>query len=145
MDLQSIIVELKDIAVDQIADNLAKEQSGYQKARSAIRDFRTILQEMAISLAESNENRPLVVVINELDRCRPTYAAKLLEVAKHLFAVDNIVFVLAVNRDQLDHSIRGLYGSEFDAKGYLRRSSTLTSICRPPEGLYRGESQDYWH
>ena len=63
----------------------------------------------------------LIVAIDELDRCRPSYAVELLEVAKHLFSVDRIVFVLAVNLDQLAHSVRALYGSDFDAKGYLRR------------------------
>ena len=47
--------------------------------------------------------------------------SEFLEVAKHLFSVDRIVFVLAVNLDQLAHSVRALYGSDFDAKGYLRR------------------------
>ena len=60
-------------------------------------------------------------MIDELDRCRPSYAVELLEVAKHLFSVDRIIFVLAVNRDQLAHSVRALYGSDFDAEGYLRR------------------------
>lgn len=46
---------------------------------------------------------------------------ELIEVAKHLFGVDYIVFVLAVNRTQLSHSIKALYGSDFDAIGYLRR------------------------
>ena len=41
--------------------------------------------------------------------------------AKHLFTVDHIVFVLAVNRAELAHSIRALYGNGFDADGYLHR------------------------
>ena len=108
-------------ALDQSQESAGERISGYREARKAVREFRNALQEMAESLAESNGGLPLVVVIDELDRCRPTYAAKLLEVAKHLFAVDNIVFVLAVNRAELEHSIRGLYGSQFDAAGYLRR------------------------
>ena len=39
----------------------------------------------------------------------------------HFFSVDGVVFVLAVNRSQLAHSIRAVYGSGFDAEGYLRR------------------------
>ena len=54
-------------------------------------------------------------------RCRPSCAVELLEVAKHLFSVDRIVFVLAVNFDQLVHSVKALYGNDFDAAGYLRR------------------------
>ena len=76
---------------------------------------------MAETLSQASENRPLIVMIDELDRCRPSYAVELLEIAKHLFSVDHIVFVLAVNRSQLAHSIRAVYGSGFDAEGYLRR------------------------
>ena len=95
--------------------------SEYQEAKKSVQEFKHVLQDMAETLAQSRENRPLIVVIDELDRCRPSYAVELLEVAKHLFAVDRIVFVLAVNRSELAHSIRALYGSGFDAKGYLRR------------------------
>ena len=95
--------------------------SGHLKARKSVAEFRRVLQDIAATLSEANGNRPLMIVIDELDRCRPSYAIELLEVAKHLFSVDRIVFVLAVNRDQLTHSVRALYGSDFDAVGYLRR------------------------
>ena len=91
----------------------------YTKAKDSIAEFGDRLQEMARSPVLSEH--PLVVMIDELDRCRPSYAVELIEVAKHLFSVDHTVFVLAVNRDQLAHSIKALYGNEFDATGYLRR------------------------
>lgn len=100
------------------ADN---EVTGYQKAKESVEKFRTALEDMAETLSRTGENRPLIVMIDELDRCRPTYAVELLEVAKHLFAVNGIVFVLAVNRSELAHSIKAVYGSDFDAEGYLRR------------------------
>ena len=89
-------------------------------AQELVRKFRVALQDMAKELSARKGN-PLVVMIDELDRCRPSYAVELLEVAKHLFSVDRIVFVLAVNRSQLVHSITALYGTDFDAHGYLRR------------------------
>ena len=95
--------------------------SSYRQEQESVQTFRSKLQDMASALAESKKSGPLVVVIDELDRCRPSYATELLEVAKHLFTVDHIIFVLAVNRSELTHSIRALYGSEFDAQGYLRR------------------------
>ena len=73
------------------------------------------------SVLDQSTKHPLMVVIDELDRCRPSYAVSLIEVAKHIFGADHIIFVLAVNRTQLQHSIRALYGNEFDATGYLRR------------------------
>ena len=77
--------------------------------------------------------KPLVIMIDELDRCRPSYAIELLEVAKHLFAVDNVVFVLAVNRAELVHSVKALYGSGFDAEGYLRRFFDLDFQLPEPD------------
>ena len=92
----------------------------YKENQESIRSFRKHLREMADALKQC-KNHPLMILIDELDRCRPSYAIALIEVAKHLFDADHIVFVLAVNRTQLAHSIRALYGECFDAPGYLRR------------------------
>ena len=92
----------------------------YKENQESIRSFRKNLREMAAALKQC-KNHPLMILIDELDRCRPSYAIALIEVAKHLFDADHIVFVLAVNRTQLAHSIRALYGDRFDAPGYLRR------------------------
>ena len=101
---------------------LAKDRLDvYEKAQRSVKKFRNVLQDIADTLSESSENHPLILVIDELDRCRPSYAVELLEITKHLFSVDHIVFVLAVNRSELAHSIKALYGSGFDAEGYLRR------------------------
>ena len=112
------------VAVEAASNTLAAANSGeadtndYQKAKDALESFKTELEDLAKGL-----DKPLVVMIDELDRCRPSYAVALLEVAKHLFAVGdaNVVFVLAVHRAQLVHSVKALYGSDFDAEGYLRR------------------------
>lgn len=96
-------------------------EATYVEAKALLGDFRTALREEAFSLAEKHNDLPFVVLIDELDRCRPTYAIELLETAKHLFSVDRIVFVLCLDRMQLTHSVRAVYGSDFNADGYLRR------------------------
>ena len=63
---------------------------------------------------------PLVFIIDELDRCRPTFAIELLERVKHIFDVPDLVFVFGVNRDELCKSLQSIYG-EIDATVYLRR------------------------
>ena len=108
--------------VGQALGSYAEERlSAYQKTRESVVEFRHALQDMADAVSKFKGSRPLIVMIDELDRCRPSYAVELLEVAKHLFAVDHIVFVLAVNRSELAHSIKALYGDDFDAQGYLGR------------------------
>lgn len=65
-------------------------------------------------------HHPLVFIIDELDRCRPTFAIETLERLKHIFNIKNLVFVLGVDRRQLSSCIRSVYG-DIDVDGYLRR------------------------
>ena len=110
-----------DLARNTLASLVEERLSDYGKTKQAIGEFRQALHDMAHALSKQREGRPLVVVVDELDRCRPSYAIEFLEVAKHLFSVDRIVFVLAVNRAELAQSVRALYGVSFNAEGYLRR------------------------
>lgn len=72
---------------------------------------------------ESLEKKPLIILVDELDRVRPDYAVKFLEAIKHIFSVQGICFVLAVDREQLKKSIQQLYG-DIDFNGYYRRFVT---------------------
>ena len=125
---------LTEKEVGQVLGSVAKEKlSEYHEAQKSVKAFRHKLQDLAKTLAKSGKNPPLIVVIDELDRCRPTYSVELLEVAKHLFSVDHIVFVLAVNRRELAHSIKSLYGRDFDATGYLGRFIDIDFELPEPE------------
>ncbi|MFQ9247049.1 MAG: P-loop NTPase fold protein [Clostridium paraputrificum] len=70
---------------------------------------------------QSASNNKIIVFIDELDRCRPTFAIELLEVIKHLFDIDNFIFVISIDKEQLAHSVATIYGQDMDTLGYLRR------------------------
>ena len=80
------------------------------------------------------EAEKLVVFIDELDRCKPSFAIEMLERIKHYFDDERIIFVVSLNKEQLIHTISNYYGSEFDATRYLNRffdvSITLPEISR---------------
>ena len=63
---------------------------------------------------------PLVFIVDELDRCRPTFAIELLERVKHIFDIPDVVFVFGINRDELCRSLQSIYGN-IDVDVYLRR------------------------
>ena len=112
-------VEIGEKVLAAFADDSISQ---YGQAKTALSEFKAALQAAATTLSKRVENAtPLVVIIDELDRCRPSYAVELLEALKHLFSVNGIVFVLALNRNELVHSVRVLYGTGFDASIYLRR------------------------
>ena len=105
----------------------------FEQAQSSERDFleeyldqRATKDELKNHLAKLSEaildesKRPLVFIIDELDRCRPTFAIELLERVKHIFDVPNLVFVFGVNRDELGKSLSSVYG-DINTDVYLRR------------------------
>lgn len=74
---------------------------------------------LAALLPEKGER--LIVFVDELDRCSPSYAVRLLERIKHYFDNENITFVFSVNIDELQHTIKKFYGATFDGARYLDR------------------------
>lgn len=81
--------------------------------------YRQTLTEVAELIG--GEEKPLIIIVDELDRCRPRFAVQILEKIKHFFSVKNVVFVLSVNQEQLEHSIKAEYGIGIDANTYLQK------------------------
>lgn len=89
------------------------------KEHSITKDFHSSLEEYCKSLTPSKKK--VIIIIDELDRCRPTYAIELLERVKHLFNVYGMIFIFAVDHKQLSVSVKHAYGNDIDQDGYLRR------------------------
>lgn len=88
---------------------------------NAVEHFRDSLTDLFKSVSSKNDGKPVFIFIDELDRCRPTYAIELLERVKHFFAIEGCRFVIATDTDQLAHSICAVYGTGFASKRYLKR------------------------
>lgn len=123
-------------AIGEFTENQLNELTeDYKIKKSSIEKFKTSLEEFAKS---SGNGKPLVFIIDELDRCRPNFAVEVLERIKHLFSVPGIIFILSIDKVQLSHAVKGVYGSQsIDANEYLRRFIDLEySIPKPlPIGL----------
>jgi KAP family P-loop domain len=99
------------------------------KQRETINSFKQKLSELSALLSPSNSDTkslPVIFIIDELDRCRPSFALDLLEKIKHLMSVPNLHFVLGVNLDQLRESVKVEYGPNINAHIYLQKFITLT-------------------
>jgi len=81
-------------------------------------EIREQVKDIFKSIIDENVQK-LVIFIDELDRCRPSFAIEMLERIKHYFDDDRIIFIASVNREQLIHSISKYYGINFDSTGYL--------------------------
>lgn len=70
-------------------------------------------------MIEDSGLKKLVIIIDELDRCKPLFAIQTLEIVKHFLDVKDVVFIFAVDLEQLSHSVESIYGFGMDASGYL--------------------------
>ncbi len=108
-------------------DGPASERlDAYDAKRAATEELRETLRSLASDVREET-GHPLVFIIDELDRCRPTFAIALLERVKHIFDVPDVVFVFGVNRLELTRSVQSVYGA-IEAGTYLRRFFDLEFV-----------------
>jgi hypothetical protein len=105
---------------ETIADLVKERLNAHSKETEVIQSFRESLSDLPASLMNNGSGR-LVIVIDELDRCKPTFAVEILEKIKHLFSVKNVVFLLVMNKQQLEEAIRSVYGAKIDAHTYLQK------------------------
>lgn len=129
------INEMVDEALTNLSETLAKDQiEKYEKSKQSLKGFKQELAKFANEVSTTTEpTKPMVVIIDELDRCRPTFAIEILEKAKHFFDVPNVIFVMAVDKSQIGHSIRSVYGTGMDVNGYLKRFIDLEFFLPPPK------------
>lgn len=120
-------------AVDKIIDEKAEMLLGrFKEGKESIETFRRELEKFLAEAPTKDKKSPLFVLVDELDRCRPSYAIELLERVKHLFSIDNVIFVFATDAGQLQHAIGAVYGGDFDGQRYLRRFFDRTYIFEEP-------------
>ncbi|WP_165721349.1 MULTISPECIES: P-loop NTPase fold protein [unclassified Pseudoalteromonas] len=103
-------------------DFLTSVKKDHEEQVEAIKSIRKELGLLAEVLKQTHgKELPVIVLIDELDRCRPNYAIEMLEVIKHFFTTKNFVFVVATDTTQLQESIKSVYGFNFDSNTYLKR------------------------
>ncbi|MBC3916201.1 hypothetical protein H8L32_01765 [Undibacterium sp. CY18W] len=101
---------------------ISKALNEHRTIKESIRQFKKQVGALIQALDSIDGIQlPIIVFVDELDRCRPDYAIELLEGIKHLFGVRGVYFVISTNLEQLSHSVKAVYGSKFDGHTYLRR------------------------
>lgn len=105
----------------------------HNKNIQVIEKFKEELSSAAYELTKAlGKKGPVIIFIDELDRCRPDYAVRLLEVLKHVFNSKGICFISSANISQLEHSIKTIYGSEFNSELYLDRFFNYRLVLPKP-------------
>jgi hypothetical protein len=117
-----------------MAENTAQHYlDNYSQTKAQIEQFKYSLERVVQHISP---NGPLVFIVDELDRCKPSYSVELLEKLKHVFSVPNVHFILSINRKQLEASIKGQYGQEVNSNLYLQKFIQF-SVTLPMKSRFR--------
>lgn len=130
--LNRVGVDGKDVTSS--ASNAFDEYADLQASRQQLKECLTGIADTIFN----SSHRPLLFIVDELDRCRPSFAVALLERIKHLFPIKHLVFLVGVDREQVKASVRAVYG-DIDAENYLHRFFDATLRLRqfsPSQFIY---------
>ncbi|CCU71299.1 KAP family P-loop NTPase fold protein [Thalassolituus oleivorans] len=108
-ELEEHIQDTANAAIDATVRAMLKD---HERAEQSLEALQATLRDIA-------KSNPIVIFIDELDRCRPNYAVQVLEVIKHTFDVEGVSFVLVTNTLQLKAAVNHEYGAVVDAQRYL--------------------------
>jgi nucleoside-triphosphatase THEP1 len=148
--IKKYVVDIDDISLEAI-NNITKASTeilegqikDYTNKKKTINEFKKELEKF---VKQADNSKPLIFIVDELDRCRPNYSVEVLEQIKHFFSVPGIVFVLSIDKKHLSSAVKGFYGSEqIDSNEYLRRFIDLEySIPAPKVELFNQYLYGYY-
>ncbi len=121
IDVEAIINIIKD--GDEDAASRIEESHEYDVYFS----FKKTLARLKETIAILSKEQTLVVIVDELDRCLPEYMIKVLERLHHVFEdIPNVQVILAVDKQQLEYTIKQIYGESTDVDKYLSKFIDFT-------------------
>ena len=101
---------------------IAKPEAGnacfelYEERRKLFEELRSLLSDLT-----HKAKQPILIIVDELDRCRPNYAIEFLETIKHIFDIKGLIFVIGVDKNQLASSAKALFGQQLVFDEYYRK------------------------
>ncbi len=102
----------KEIKEEELGENIFKE---FKQRKEVLKEIKNIISDY------TKDGKKLVIIVDELDRARPDYAVHFLEDMKHFFDIENIVFIFGVNKEQMEATVKTLYGNNLKFEGYYRK------------------------
>ncbi len=120
--LYAVAKDILNITTAGAAENTIEQLfKAINQSKNNLNELKEYLTSLPDNMEDEYKDKPIIFIIDELDRCKPTYAIKILEIIKHLFSVPNIVFILVANSEQLCQSIKHEYGNDIDGYNYLHK------------------------
>lgn len=110
-------IDLVEIASEAVEEQQEADIDDFD----SLYGFKRALENTRKNIQKIAQDKTVLIVVDELDRCLPEYAIKVLERLHHIFVdLENIIVLVSMDKNQLEHSIQGIYGN-IDVDIYLRK------------------------
>ena len=109
---------------DKDLHDLLKDVSGsfiddFSYEKDDAEDIYLKFQSAAENLIEKMNS--VTIIIDELDRCRPTFALETIEKIKHIFNIQGFKFILVYNKEIMKSVVKKEYGIEETSERYVSK------------------------
>lgn len=136
-----------DEFTEEIIDSMQNQSDAIiEKYFDLHANAKSTLERFKKALIDASNEVQVIIIIDELDRCNPSYALNFLEVIKHTFDVSETVsFIISANLNQLNKTVRSTYG-DIDSEIYLDKFFTyqidLVGVLK--NNIYKEASIQYF-
>lgn len=134
-DIEAVDDQLEKAIDWDLSQFVSKTLEEYTNKDKGIYIFKETLEEII------SDKGKVVFIIDELDRCRPDFAVRLLERIKHFFDIKWLYFVLGINKAQLEKYIIKVYW-EIDANTYLHKFIDIETVL--PKALKENNINEHY-
>lgn len=112
-EIVNVVAEGSQKAQENIEE--AQEYDQYYYLKEALKKFQK-------AICKLSEKYPVMIIVDELDRCLPEYAIRVLERLHHIFqGTKNVQVVLSIDKTQLEHTVKQIFGEKTEAGRYLAK------------------------
>ena len=120
--ITKIVVETIKSKMGIDVTGIVEMPEGDEKIYDKYCGFQRIVKEVQNQIEKISQDQTVVIMVDELDRCLPLYAIKVLERIHHVFnELENVVVIVAMEKKQISNSLRQIYGDGMDVDRYLKK------------------------
>lgn len=105
---------IEKVAKDMDVENKNVYIDKNSSLKLALTEFQNLLKQIA-------DERVMVFMVDELDRCLPQYQIKVLERMHHLLNDMNTICIYAISEKQLQYTVKSIFGDNVDFYGYMKK------------------------
>lgn len=108
--------------IKKYLDKKAEENKKLKRYINPYIDLEELMRKIVKGLNEISKTKTVILLIDELDRCLPEYAIKVLERMHHITQnVQNFQIIYSIDKGQIEETVRKIFGVNANTSDYLKK------------------------